>query len=76
MPFEEVDAAARRDHNSAKAALANQGIEWLQPGNEDATEWLSLADDARRDMVAGDYISAGLYQKTLDLLTEFRDSGD
>ncbi len=71
----EVDAAARRDHNSAKAALSNQGIEWLQPGSEDTTEWITLADDARRDMVAGDYISAGLYQKTIDLLAEFRESG-
>ncbi len=75
LAVKEVDTAARKDHNSAKAALTNQGIEWLQPASADASEWMTLADNARRDMVAGDYISAGLYQKTLDLLAEFRGSG-
>ena len=71
----EVDEAARRDHNSAKSALTNQGIQWLQPAAVDAQEWISLADAARREMVAGDYISSGLYQQTLDLLARFRNTG-
>ena len=72
----EVDSAARRDHENAKAALVNQGIQWLQPEAPATAEWLQLADAARNEMVAGDYISAALYQQTLDLLAEFRAAGD
>lgn len=71
-----ADVAARRDHLSAKNALTKQGIVWHQPNAVELQEWLDLASEARQRLIADGYVSAELYQQTLDLLAEFRASGD
>ena len=70
-----ADIAARRDHLSAKNALTNQGIVWHQPNPAELQEWLSLASEARQRLIADGYVSAELYQQTLDLLAQFRAAG-
>ena len=69
------DATARRDHNSAKQALGNQGIQWHLPSDGELEEWLGLAREARRRLIDNAYVSAELYQETLELLREYRGSG-
>jgi TRAP-type C4-dicarboxylate transport system substrate-binding protein len=70
-----ADIAARRDHLSAKNALIKQGIVWQQPSQVELQEWLDLASEARQRLIANGYVSADLYQQTLDLLAEFRATG-
>ena len=67
-----VDRSARADHTNAKAALLNQGIEWLKPSAAEAQEWSSLAAVARDDLVASGYVSAQIYQQTQRVLEEYR----
>jgi len=67
-----ADASARRDHNSAKAALGNQGIQWQSPSEAELGEWMSLADQARRRLIENNYVSAELYQEALNLLKQYR----
>ena len=67
-----VDASARADHNSAKQAITNQGIEWLTPNEVQMEEWLSLAQTSRADTVEQGHISRDLYNQVLALLKEAR----
>lgn len=71
-----ADEAARKDHISAKNALVKQGIAWQQPNAVELQEWLNLASDARDRLIEDGYVSAELYQRTLDLLAQFRAAGD
>ncbi len=68
-----ADAASRLDHNSARAALGQQGIEWLEPSAEERAEWLQLAELACQRLIDSGYVSAQLYQEMLDLLQQYRD---
>ena len=70
-----ADQAARRDHVSAKQALAKQGINWAAPNEEQMQEWLSLAAEATDRLVETGYVSTEMYNKTVALLEEFRKSG-
>lgn len=70
-----ADASARRDHNSAKAALGNQGIQWQLPSEAQLSEWMRLADEARRRLIDNNYVSAELYQEALKLLNQYRATG-
>ncbi len=70
-----ADATARRDHNSAKDALGKQGIQWQTPSETELTEWVRLADEARRKLIESNYVSAELYQETVNLLNQYRDRG-
>ena len=66
------DASARQDHNSAKAALAKQGIQWSAPSPTEFAEWNRLASEANEQLVASGYISRPTYDRTMTLLNEFR----
>lgn len=70
-----ADESARKDHISAKNALVKQGIEWQTPNGEEMQEWLGLATEARERLIDTGYVSAELYQQTLDLLAQFREAG-
>ena len=76
LAVQAVDASARRDHMSAKAALGTQGVQWLQPSADEAAEWRNLAADARQRMVAAGYVSEGLYQQVLQVLADHRGAAD
>jgi len=67
-----ADASARKDHNSAKAALSKQGIEWLVPKGDNLQEWRDVAADAREAAVADGLISPDKYQTIKTLLEEHR----
>jgi TRAP-type C4-dicarboxylate transport system substrate-binding protein len=70
-----ADESARRDHNSAKAALGKQGVVWQTPSKLELQEWLRLAEEARRRLIDSNYVSAQLYQEALDLLNRYRGAG-
>ncbi len=67
-----ADASARSDHESAKAALAKQGIQWAAPSPTEFAEWSRLATKANEQLVASGYISKPTYERTMTLLNEFR----
>ena len=71
-----ADQAARRDHLSAKQALAKQGINWASPNEAQMLEWQSLAAEATDRLVETGYVSTEMYNKTVALLEAFRKSGD
>ena len=70
-----ADATARNDHESAKRALAAQGISWATPNEEAMIEWQTLADNASQRMVDEGFISPEIYQRTLEILAEYRAGG-
>ena len=69
-----ADATARADHASAKGALAQQGIQWLNPSPDEFAEWERLAGDARARIVAEGFISEDIYAELERLLAEYRAS--
>lgn len=71
-----ADKSARRDHNSAKTALAGQGIRWAQPSAVEYREWTELAQTATQKLVDEGFISEQAYNRTLTLLTEYRAGSD
>lgn len=70
-----VNSAARNDHNNAKAALINQGIQWLEPSATESDEWARLAAQARQRMVEDGYVSREVYQAAQALIDAHRASG-
>ena len=72
---EAANASARADHLSAKAAITNQGIEWLTPNEGELAEWHALAEKASQATVDDGYISADLYQQVKSLLATYRNGG-
>ena len=71
-----ADASARRDHESAKAAIAGQGIQWVRPSAAEITEWIKLASTSSANLVANGYVSAELYEAVQTLLKAYRSAGD
>ena len=67
-----VNARSRRDHEQASAALANQGLQWLQASADEAAEWRTLADRAAARLVQEGYVSADLHNAMLEHLRVFR----
>ncbi len=67
-----VNAGARRDHNSAKAAILNQGIEWVKPQPQVLQEWRQLAATSRDALVDDGYVSRELYQELASHLQAYR----
>jgi TRAP-type C4-dicarboxylate transport system substrate-binding protein len=73
----QVDADSRRDNESASAALAKQGIEWLSPSAEESSEWFAMAGNANEQLIREDYVSESLYQEMLQHLEQYRsENGD
>jgi TRAP-type C4-dicarboxylate transport system substrate-binding protein len=68
----EVDASARKDHESATAALTKQGIAWIKPDAAELNEWLDLAAKARARLIANGYVSAQLYNEVEQVLAKVR----
>jgi TRAP-type transport system periplasmic protein len=67
-----ADGSARRDHESAKTALTNQGINWITPSAAELQDWNSLASAARRRVVDAGLVTADVYNQIELLLTDFR----
>jgi TRAP-type transport system periplasmic protein len=69
---EEVNARARRDHQSAMQALIGQGVEITEPGPDEIAEWREYARRANREMVEDGLVSAELKQRMDELLQAYR----
>jgi TRAP-type C4-dicarboxylate transport system substrate-binding protein len=67
-----ADGFARRDHESAKAALINQGINWINPTVAESKEWDSVAGTAIQRIVDAGFVSSEAYNQIESLLAEFR----
>lgn len=67
-----ADGSARRDHESAKTALTNQGINWITPSAAELQDWNSLASAARQRVVDAGLVTADVYNEIELLLTDFR----
>ena len=57
----QVDTLARRDDAGAKAAVGAQGVAWISPTPEQATEWQTIARAANDRFAAEGYLDAQLY---------------
>ncbi len=71
----EADGSARRDHESALAALTGQGIHWQTPSPTERQEWIDLAEEARSRLIANGYVSESLYREIESLLATIRNGG-
>jgi TRAP-type C4-dicarboxylate transport system substrate-binding protein len=67
-----ADGSARRDHESAKSALTNQGINWITPSVSELSEWNKLATAARLRVVDAGLVTPDVYNQIETLLTGFR----
>ncbi|HAH81078.1 MAG TPA: C4-dicarboxylate ABC transporter [Gammaproteobacteria bacterium] len=67
-----VDRASRKDNDSAAAALVKQGIVWLEPAAEEATEWFELAAQANAKLIDEGYVSRPMYDEMMQHLSDYR----
>ncbi|HSG88128.1 MAG TPA: TRAP transporter substrate-binding protein DctP [Pseudomonadales bacterium] len=71
--FDEITRINRQDHDAALAALQNQGIEVLQPSDEDVAQWRARAESSRASMVEAEVVSDALYDRLEAILADFRE---
>ncbi len=69
---EAVDAASRKDNDSAAAALLKQGIVALEPTPEEAAEWFELAAQANAKLIDEGYVSRAMYDEMMQHLSDYR----
>jgi len=72
----ELDRASRRDDEAARAALRNQGIQFVRPAPADLDEFESVAARARAEIVKDGLYASPLLQTLEDHLKAFRAKGD
>ncbi len=70
--FHDINIRNRQDHNSAMAALLDQGLEMLEPTAEERAQWQARADAASRRMVEQGVVTAAGYRRMLELVAEYR----
>ena len=71
-----LDASSRNDDQRAKDALSKQGIEWVEPSDEEMAEWVRMADDANAQLIRDNYVSEAMYQELVGHLQKFRSASD
>lgn len=69
---ERVNARNREDHESAAAALRDQGLEWNEPTPAQVAQWQTYAEAATRQLLADGFVSEDLYEALLGHLQNFR----
>jgi TRAP-type C4-dicarboxylate transport system substrate-binding protein len=72
----DLDRASRRDEEAARAALKNQGLQFLRPAPADLDEFESVAARARAEIVKDGLYSSPLLQTLEGHLKAFRAKGD
>lgn len=70
--FERMDSANRKENAAAKAALRNQGIQFLVPAAADRAAWERTNEQAILELREKGFFSAGLVQQVRDLVREYR----
>ena len=68
----ELNRQTRRDNQSAREALRNQGIEFVSPTPEDADRWREIAAEATRRLGEMGIYTAGLLEILQGHLNEYR----
>ncbi len=69
---EAVDRSSRQDNDSAQAALLAEGVEWLQPSDEEQQQWFEMADRANEKLIDDGYVSRAMYEELIAHLKQFR----
>ena len=70
--FQRRDQANRKENAEAKAALKNQGIEFLVPATADRDEWERTTEKAIRKMVEEGTISEYMVKRVRGLVRDYR----
>jgi TRAP-type transport system periplasmic protein len=70
--FEKLDRASRRDDDAARAALKNQGIEFVRPDAAAMQEFERVAAEARAEIARKGFYTPALLQELEGHLRDFR----
>lgn len=70
--FADMDAAGKRDNDSARAALVKQGIVFKTPNAEEIGYWRGIGEQTLKQMLANHEISKDLLDTIQKLKAEFR----
>jgi TRAP-type C4-dicarboxylate transport system substrate-binding protein len=73
--FVDLDAANKRDNESARAALIKQGIAFKAPTTEEIGYWRSIGEDTLKQMRADNEISGELLAEIQKAQAEYRAKG-
>lgn len=68
----QADRRNRADHDAAKQALADQGLEFIELAPEERNSWESIAARARMDWVTKGVISKSIHDRVTAKLAEVR----
>ena len=68
----QADRQNRAEHEAARQALEDQGLEFITLTAKEIAEWRGLAATARRDWVAEGILSRGVYNAIVNRLDEIR----
>ncbi|MCP4984141.1 MAG: C4-dicarboxylate ABC transporter [Gammaproteobacteria bacterium] len=72
--FERLDETNRSDNESAKAALQQQGITFIDPSPGEAERWKSIADQSIDEMVESGIVPGKLVAMVRDFLQSFHNT--
>jgi TRAP-type C4-dicarboxylate transport system substrate-binding protein len=70
--FRNMNAANRKENVEAKAALRNQGIEFLTPSKKDRAEWEQTIERAILELEQDSYFTKGMVQRVRGLVQDYR----
>jgi TRAP-type C4-dicarboxylate transport system substrate-binding protein len=71
-----IDAQSRADHESALAALQQQGLVLMHPGADELSEWQSSADAATARMLETGVVTQTGYEALNTYLLEYRNGAE
>ena len=70
--FERMDSANRKENAAAKAALRNQGIQFLVPAADDRAAWEQTIEQAILKLGEDGFFTEGMVQQVRDPVWEYR----
>ena len=70
--FERLDEINRSDNQAARAALQNQGIQFVEPDAGEVDRWREIAARAVDEMAASGVISPEIIKQVRDYVAQFR----
>lgn len=70
--YDEFDVQNRKDNGNAREALAQQGVDFVQPTDETMTQWRETAKRVNREMAEEGEFPVELTERAYRLLDEYR----
>ncbi len=67
-----MDGANRKENAAAKAALGNQGIQFLVPAAADRAAWEQTTEKASLELGKEGFFTKGMVPKVRNLVLEYR----